>query len=104
MARSAATTGAGAVTTAALADGAVTAAKVATVVCLAADHLYQSHPGDQRLVRLAGGGGGERPGAHRRVSDDTGATNAGAAYLFSTDGTLLTTFTNPTPADNDQFG
>ena len=36
--------------------------------------------------------------------DDTGATYAGAAYLFSTNGTLLTTFTNPTPADSDFFG
>jgi hypothetical protein len=40
-------------------------------------------------------------GAHL---DDTGATNAGAAYLFGTDGTLLTTFTNPTPEMNDGFG
>ncbi len=36
--------------------------------------------------------------------DDTGALNAGAAYLFSSNGTLLTTFTNPTPAMNDGFG
>ncbi len=36
--------------------------------------------------------------------DDTGATDAGAAYLFSTNGTLLTTFTNPTPAAGDYFG
>jgi hypothetical protein len=36
--------------------------------------------------------------------DDTGATDAGAAYLFSTNGTLLTTFINPTPADFDNFG
>ena len=35
---------------------------------------------------------------------DLGVDNAGAAYLFSTDGTLLTTFTNPTPADSDWFG
>ncbi|MBI5775545.1 MAG: immunoglobulin domain-containing protein, partial [Verrucomicrobia bacterium] len=35
--------------------------------------------------------------------DSTGATRAGAAYLFSTNGTLLTTFTNPTPAANDGF-
>jgi hypothetical protein len=40
-------------------------------------------------------------GAH---GDDTGAANAGAAYLFMTNGTLLTTFTNPTPATDDQFG
>ena len=39
-----------------------------------------------------------------RYGDDTGATNAGAAYLFSTNGTLLTTFTNPTPAASDWFG
>jgi len=36
--------------------------------------------------------------------DDTGATNAGAAYLFSTNGTLLETFTNPAPAIDDVFG
>jgi len=36
--------------------------------------------------------------------DDTGATDSGAAYLFSTNGTLLITFTNPTPAANDHFG
>ncbi|MEO7676633.1 MAG: hypothetical protein ABIV39_07730 [Verrucomicrobiota bacterium] len=37
-------------------------------------------------------------------SDDTGALNTGAAYLFSTNGTLLTSFTNPTPAVADVFG
>jgi hypothetical protein len=36
--------------------------------------------------------------------DDTGATNAGAAYLFGTDGTLLSTLTNPTPNLDDYFG
>jgi hypothetical protein len=36
--------------------------------------------------------------------DDTGATDAGVAYLFNTNGTLLTTFTNPTPEVGDQFG
>ncbi|MBI3880942.1 MAG: hypothetical protein HY301_12900 [Verrucomicrobia bacterium] len=40
-------------------------------------------------------------GAH---GDDTGATFAGTAYLFTTNGTLLTTFTNPTPENFDQFG
>jgi hypothetical protein len=37
-------------------------------------------------------------------NDDIGATNSGAAYLFTTSGTLLATITNPTPALNDQFG
>ena len=37
-------------------------------------------------------------------ADSTGASGAGAAYLFSTNGTLLTTITNPTPADGDLFG
>jgi outer membrane protein assembly factor BamB len=36
--------------------------------------------------------------------DDTGATDAGAAYLFdSSTGTLLQTFRNPTPAKDDWF-
>ena len=34
----------------------------------------------------------------------TGASSAGAAYLFSTNGTLLTTFRNPAPAPSDLFG
>jgi len=37
-------------------------------------------------------------------SDDTGALNTGAAYLFSTNGALITTITNPTPAVGDVFG
>jgi hypothetical protein len=37
--------------------------------------------------------------------DDTGASNAGAAYLFdATTGGLLHTLANPTPVSNDQFG
>jgi hypothetical protein len=41
--------------------------------------------------------------------DDTTATNAGAVYLFHTNGTLLTTFTNPIPTlilpyADEQFG
>lgn len=36
--------------------------------------------------------------------DDAGATDAGAAYLFSTNGTLLTTFTNPAPTAFGFFG
>ena len=34
----------------------------------------------------------------------TAFISAGAAYLFNTNGTLLITFTNPTPANNDKFG
>lgn len=36
--------------------------------------------------------------------DDTGATDAGSAYLFDLDGTLLATATNPAPASGDLFG
>ncbi len=35
--------------------------------------------------------------------DNTGIFQAGSAYLFSTNGTLLNTFTNPTPAHQDWF-
>lgn len=39
------------------------------------------------------------------ASADTGATNAGSAYLFDTmTGALIRTFNNPTPALNDMFG
>ena len=39
------------------------------------------------------------------VVDDTGATNAGAAYLFDlTSGQLLRTLNNPTPTLQDDFG
>jgi len=37
-------------------------------------------------------------------SDDAGATDAGAVYLFTTAGTLLSTFHNPAPANGDRFG
>jgi len=40
-------------------------------------------------------------GAHQ---DDTGAEDAGSAYLFDTSGKLLETYNNPTPEINDQFG
>jgi hypothetical protein len=38
------------------------------------------------------------------LNDDTGATDAGSAYLFDTTGNLLRTFNNPTPAPVDLFG
>ena len=37
-------------------------------------------------------------------NDDITATNAGIVYLFHTNGTLLTTFTNPSPAYSGWFG
>ena len=61
-------------------------------------------PAAWRIVRQLGGGGGERPGAHWRVFGRHRRECAGSAYLFSTNGTLLTTFTNPTPAAGDLFG
>jgi RNA polymerase sigma factor (sigma-70 family) len=36
--------------------------------------------------------------------DDSGATNAGAVYLFDPNGSLLQTFLNPTPEAEDSFG
>jgi hypothetical protein len=40
-------------------------------------------------------------GANR---DNTGSTAAGAVYLFATNGSLLTAFTNPAPAADENFG
>jgi len=36
--------------------------------------------------------------------DDATGTNAGSAYLFNVDGTLLATVNNPTPGPDDYFG
>ena len=36
--------------------------------------------------------------------NDAGATDAGAAYLFSTNGSLLKAFTNSAPETGDRFG
>jgi hypothetical protein len=36
--------------------------------------------------------------------DDTGATDAGSAYVFSVNGTLLAHLTNPAPGVGDRFG
>jgi len=38
------------------------------------------------------------------TGDDTGAEDAGIAYLFHSSGNLLNTFTNPTPQDSEGFG
>ncbi len=40
-------------------------------------------------------------GAYR---DDAGASDAGSAYLYDTNGVLLTTIANPAPAATDRFG
>ncbi len=50
-------------------------------------------PGPQRRSRF-----GHLIGTYQ---DSTGASQAGAAYLFSTDGVLLNTITNPTSAVQD---
>ncbi len=95
---------AGAVTTTALADGAVTAAKVATVSNWFALTIANPTPAtSDDFGRPVAAVGPDRVliGAD---GDDTGAINGGAAYLFNTNGALLTTFTNPTPAAGDLFG
>ncbi len=58
-------------------------------------------PGDSFGRNVAGSLNAMLISAHL---DDTGASNAGAAYLFDTNGVLLTTFTNPTPLANENFG
>ena len=59
-------------------------------------------PGDNFGVSVAG------LGPDRIIigapQDDAGATNAGSVYLFSMNGTLLATISNPAPAQGDAFG
>ncbi|MBN2474997.1 MAG: tandem-95 repeat protein [Pirellulales bacterium] len=58
--------------------------------------------GDWFGYSVAAAGDNVLVGAYR---DDTGAPDAGAAYLFdAADGRLLQTFLNPTPEANDWFG
>ncbi len=58
--------------------------------------------GDEFGWSVAALGGNALVGA---FGDDTGATDAGAAYLFDANtGTLLHTFLNPTPVAGDWFG
>jgi hypothetical protein len=38
------------------------------------------------------------------IFNNTGASDTGAAFLFNTNGALITTFTNPTPAMQEYFG
>ncbi len=94
---------AGAVTTAALQNGAVTAAKLAT-----ADPFVPTIPNPTPAAYDNFGWSVAAVGRTRVLIgapfDATGGTSAGAAYLFSTDGTLLTTFTKPTPEYYDYFG
>ncbi len=95
---------AGAVGSNQLADGAVTAAKVASLsnwFPLTITDPSRTE-GDQFGYSVAAMGTDRvLIGAWR---DHTGASDAGAAYLFSSSGVLLTTFTNPTPASNEHFG
>jgi hypothetical protein len=95
----------GAVTTDALADGAVTALKVAMATNwpLSTTFTNPTPASGENFGFAVAAMGSDRVliGAYL---DDTGAADAGAAYLFSTTGTLLTTFTNPTPAAFDNFG
>ncbi len=58
--------------------------------------------GDQFGIAVSLDGNNALIGAR---NDDTGASDAGSAYLFdATTGNLLQTFNNPTPALNDEFG
>jgi hypothetical protein len=95
---------AGAVTSGALADGAVTAARMATT----SDWFPLTIPNPTPATFDSFGNAVAAVGSDRLLigasGDDTGTTNAGAAYLFTTSGTLLVTFTNPVPVLNGGFG
>jgi hypothetical protein len=95
----------GAVTTSALQDGAVTAAKMAvtTTVTLLTTIANPTPATNDYFGSPMAAVGNDRV-LIGTPSDDTGASDSGAAYLFSTSGTLLQTFTNPTPASYDNFG
>lgn len=95
---------AGAVTTRALADGAVTGAKLATASNWFALTIPNPTPAYSEAFGVSVAGLGTDGLLIGAAGDETGAGAAGAVYLFNTNGTLLTTFTNPTPALAEYFG
>ncbi|MFN3409758.1 MAG: tail fiber domain-containing protein [Limisphaerales bacterium] len=99
----------GSVGTSQLADGSITASKMFTTTNPAPTYPVVTtftNPtpmsGDYFGARLAVVGNDRvLIGA---TGDDTGATGAGAAYLFNVNGNLLLTITNPTPDLGEHFG
>ena len=64
----------------------------------------QPHAGSRGQLRLLRGRLGQH-GGRGGAYDDTGATDAGAVYVFdAATGNLLSTLLNPTPAASDNFG
>ena len=94
----------GAVTTGALANGAVTAAKMATVSNWFALTIPNPTPATFDSFGAAVAAVGSDRAIIGASGDDTGASGAGAAYLYATDGTLVTTITNPVPVASGGFG
>jgi hypothetical protein len=95
---------AAAVTTAALADGAVTAPKIGTVFHWYALTITNPAPAANDWFAWSVAAVGSDRVLIGAPQDDIRAQSDGAAYLFSANGTLLATFTNPTPANLDNFG
>jgi hypothetical protein len=87
-----------------LASGAVTATKVAAVSNWFALTIANPTPADVDYFGSAVAALGTDRVLIGAYHDHTSATAPGAAYLFSAQGTLLTTFTNPTPPSRQQFG
>jgi len=95
----------GAVGTAQLADEAVTSDKIlSTSDWFLTQSIFNPTPQNSDEFGFSAAGVGTDQVLIGAYADDTGAADAGSAYLFSTDGTLLTTFTNPTPQNSDLFG
>jgi hypothetical protein len=76
----------------------VTATKVATVSNWWALRIANPTPEEFDIFGAAVAAVGSNRVLIGSPYDDTGAVNAGAAYLFDGNGTLLTTFTNPASA------
>ena len=69
--------------------------------------LLQTYNSPAGIIGDAFGGSVDLQGTNVLIGArgvDTGALNAGSAYLFNTAGTLLQTYNNPTPEQDDSFG
>jgi len=94
----------GAITGEKLAAGAVTAAKLSTSSDWIAQTIANPTPDLNDWFGNSSAGLVDNRFVIGAPFDDATAQNSGAAYLFSVNGALLITFTNPTPMADERFG
>jgi hypothetical protein len=93
------------ITTAAIAEGAVTADRIRQVLdTVLSATITNPAPAASDYFGYSVAGVGSNRFVVGAYADDAGANNAGSAYLYDLNGTLIAPITNPAPATGDFFG